>query len=176
MSPESPSEGLIECQNCGAQSPENFAYCPACGAALEASISRDEVRPEALESLLESSHQALVKAGTEAAESAFGISCSLGLLGSAVLLVLVFLTITRAWTSLAIAALLAVLISLIIANYLALRARQTTFRTTYQRKIRAQIDQYMRENRLEHGEFYHRAAGLLPPDSPLHSFITEDGL
>jgi len=176
MSPENPSEGLIECRNCGAQSPANFAYCPVCGAAREASTSRDEVPPEALARLLESTHQALVKAGAEAAEYAFGISCSLGLLGSVVLLALVFLAITRAWTSLAIIALIAVLISLIVSNTLALRSRQATFRTTYQRKIRARFDEYIRENRLERGEFHRLAADLLPPDSPLHGFITEDDL
>lgn len=143
---------------------------------LDAGTSRDEVQPAALESLLESCHQALLKAGTEAAEYAFGISCSLGLLASAVLSTLVFLVITRAWTGLAITALMAVLISLIVANSLALRSRQATFQTTYQRKIRSQLDQFIRENSLERGEFHQRAGELLPPDSPLLHLITEDDL
>lgn len=176
MSTEITPDGHITCQACGARCPANFAYCPACGEALEKSSTQGEVRPETLKGLLESSHETLVKAGSEAAEYAFGISCSLGLLGSAVLLALVFLAITRAWTSLAIIALIALLISLIVANFLALRSRQATYRTTYQRQIRAQIEQYIRENSLEQGEFQRLADVVLPPESPLHRFITEDDL
>lgn len=176
MSTSRSSEHLSVCHNCGVRSPRNYAYCPACGAALDTGSSRDEFQPVALESLLESCHQTLLRAGTEAAEYAFGISCSLGLLASAVLSTLFFLVISRAWTGLTIAALMAVLISLIIANFLALRSRQATFRTTYQRKIRSQIDQFIRENSLERGEVHRRAGELLPPDSPLLRLITEDDL
>lgn len=165
---------VIQCRNCGAQSPETFAYCPACGALLDSSASADPAQPLALETLLDRSHQTLVKAGAEAAEYAFGISCSLGLLASGVLLVLVFLVITRAWTSLAVTALIAVLISTIIATFLAMRSRQATFRQTYHRKIRAEIDRYITDTGLEHGEFKRRAAEILPSDSPLRSFIAED--
>jgi hypothetical protein len=121
--------------------------------------------------LIESSSQALADASASAAESAFGIGCSLGaLLGGSVLLV-AFLLGMRHWTSLAILTLVAALVSVGVSTMLSGRARNATLRSTYERQVRPQIERFRKEHGLSEAEFAALARPLIPENAPLRAYL-----
>jgi hypothetical protein len=128
----------------------------------------------ALQALIDDSHQELIKTSTSASETAFGISCTLGLLASALLITVVFLAFTRAWTVLAVVVLIAGLISVIVSTMLASRARNATLQTTYERRIRLKIERFVNANNLTQEEIAGLAATHLPEDSPLLAFLSRE--
>jgi ABC-type transport system involved in multi-copper enzyme maturation permease subunit len=126
----------------------------------------------ALQTLIDDSHQELVKTSTNASETAFGISCTLGLLASAVVFTIVFLAGTRAWTVLAVVVLISGLISVMVSSLLASRARNATLQTTYERRIRPKIERFLQTNSVTQQSLAGSAATRLPEDSPLLVFLS----
>jgi hypothetical protein len=154
--------------------------CPACGAPLDRPAIKVQLEPgsqesASLETIIDDSHEALILASTRASETAFGISCTLGLLVSLLLLVIVFLAVSKAWTVLAIVVLLSALISVMIANLLASRARSATLQTTYERNVKPEIDRFLEANNLSQQDLVDSAVTRLPEDSPLIAYLTGDG-
>jgi hypothetical protein len=156
-----------QCPNCGANVAAQADACPACGAPLSAT----RISQPALRQLLEASNQSLVKSGASAAESAFGIGCSLGGIATLVLVLATFILGGRDWTSLAIVALVAVLISTGVAAILAARARAATVAATYRRVVAPEIEKYVRANQITRPEFDALAVELVPEGAPLRSYL-----
>jgi len=82
--------------------PAEEAECPRCGAPLEDTTQIGESREATLQEFIENSHQKLVQSGTSAAELAFGVGCTLGFLVGGLLMVIIFIAITKTWTILAV--------------------------------------------------------------------------
>jgi hypothetical protein len=161
------AERVRQCSNCGANVAAEADACPACGAPLSAA----PISQQALRQLVETSNQDLVARGTSAAESAFGIGCSLGGMATLVLVLATFALGGRDWTSLAIVALVAILISTGVSAFLATRARSATVTATYQRVVGPEIDKYVRANRITRPEFDALAAEMIPKGAPLRSYL-----
>jgi hypothetical protein len=123
--------------------------------------------------MIEKSHQDLLKAGTGAAELAFGVGCTLGVIIGGALLVIIFLAITRIWTIVAVISLILALISFLVSSYLSSRAREATTRATYDREIKPEIDQFIAAQGISHTEFYEKAEEILPEDAPLLVYQTK---
>ncbi|HEX9617317.1 MAG TPA: hypothetical protein VGA03_07855 [Anaerolineales bacterium] len=160
------------CPNCGANVLTQQTSCPACGAPLYSENLSPEAKQEAMRELVETSNERLVSSGTSAAESAFGIGCSLGGMASLLLLLIVFAFGWRDWTLLAIVALVAILTATGFSAWLANRAKSATIRTTYDREVGPQIERYARENRLTGLEFSALADQIIAEDAPLRSYLT----
>ena len=160
------------CPNCGANVSDEQTSCPACGAPLYSESQSPEASQQAVQELVETSNQQLVSSGTSAAESAFGIGCSLGGMVSMVLLLLVFAIGGRDWTLLAIVALVAILIAMGVSAWLATRAKFATIQTTYEREVGPQIERYIRANRLTGLEFGILADQIMAEDAPLRNYLT----
>jgi hypothetical protein len=130
---------------------------------------------QAIRELVEDSNQRLVSTGTSAAESAFGIGCSLGGMVTMVLLLIVFAIGWRDWTLLAIVALVAILLATGISAWLAIRAKSATIQATFEREVRPQIERYVRANRLTNLEFGLLADNIITEDAPLRKYLTLPG-
>lgn len=122
--------------------------------------------------LVESSNQRLASSGSSAAESAFGIGCSLGGMASMVLLLIVFAIGGREWTILAIVALVAILVAAGLSAWLANRAKAATIQSTYEREVGPQIERYLQANHLTGLEFGVLANRIIAEDAPLRSYLT----
>lgn len=165
----------VQCSYCLGMMPAGEAVCPRCGAPLE-EITRIKDNSETdLQDLIEISNQRLVESGSSAAEIAFGVGCTLGFLVGGLIMVIIFFTITKTWTILAVILFILMLISFLISSVLANRARQATARTSYEREVNPEIEKYITEHGLSRDEFNDRAAGLLPEDSPLLSYLSPHG-
>jgi hypothetical protein len=122
--------------------------------------------------LVETSNQRLVSSGTHAAESAFGIGCSLGGMATMALLLVVFVIGGRDWTLLAIVALVAILIAAGTSAWLANKAKSATIQTTYEREVGPQIERFVRANRLTGLEFGTFADQIVAENAPLRNYLT----
>jgi len=162
----------FQCPNCGASLQALAGTCPACGFPLgesrpEESASRDEALPE----LVENANQALATAATRAAETAFGISCSLSLILILLVLVILFFATTRQWTILAVVAFIAGLAAMMLSAILATRARNATLSATYRRSVQPEVEAYLSTSGLTRPEFDALARQQLPEDAPLCQFL-----
>lgn len=157
----------IQCSYCLGMVPAGEVECPRCGAPLEESAGIKDDPETDLQDLIENSHQKLVKSGTSAAEIAFGVGCTLGFLAGGLLMVIIFIAITKIWTILAVILFILTLASFLVSSILANRARQATTRTSYEREVKPEIDQFITEHDLNLDEFNEQAVEILPEDSPL---------
>ncbi len=162
----------IQCSYCLRMVPAEELECPRCGAPLEISNKGTVDHEAALQELIENSHQKLIASGTSAAETAFGVGCTLGFLVGGLLMVIIFFAITKTWTILAVILLILTLVSFLVSSLLANRARQATTRTSYEREVKPEINQFITEYNLGADEFNDKAAELLPGDSPLLLFTS----
>ena len=167
MSPETQSAERI-CPSCGEVLQTEFAFCPTCGETLSAS---DEItgfiEDHGLAVFIISTNQYLSEAGTNAAESAFGLGCYIGFIPVALFIVIVFLLGLRNWIIIALVGLGAALVTTGIAALLARRARATNVRTTYHREVEPQIETYLSERSITRAEFEAAASEVLTEDAPL---------
>lgn len=124
--------------------------------------------------LVEDLNSYLVKSATSAAELAFGVGCTLGLIVILLLLLIVYFVITKTWTVVIVTGFIAVLISVIISSMLAIRARNATVEKTYQRTTRPEIERFIRANGLSEEEFSDLATSVLPASAPLREFWSQD--
>jgi hypothetical protein len=162
-----------KCPSCGSDLQAEFVYCPTCGETLPAA---DEftglVGDQDLADFINSADQHLSEAGTNAAESAFGLGCYLGFIPVAILIVIVFLIGFRNWIVIALVGLVATLFTTGIAALLSRRARETNIRTTYYREVEPQIETYLAENAITRAEFETAASQVLTGDAPLLTCLT----
>jgi hypothetical protein len=165
MSFHSQSE-KVQCPNCGANVRPSSAFCPACGAPLSAAASVSDGR-EKLLALINTTNQNLVKAGTAAAESAFGLGCSLGTIAGLFILAIVFLLGARNWILLAILAMGIALIAAGISAVISTRAKSATIGATYNREVKPEIEGYIRSNALTRQDFNALVDETLDKDAPL---------
>jgi ABC-type multidrug transport system fused ATPase/permease subunit len=147
--------------------PEGELECPRCGAPLEESTPASDSQEDTLEEFIESSHEKLVKAGTSAAELAFGVGCTLEVIVAGLLMVIIFLAFTKTWTILAVILFILTLISILISSILANRARDATTRATYQREVKPDIDHFLTTHGLSEDEFNDQIKKILPENSPI---------
>ena len=82
-------------------------------------------------------------------------------------MVIIFLVFTRTWTILAVIALIVVLISILVSSVLASRAQKATTRSTYEREIKPEINDFIASHDINQEQFSNKVAELLPEDSPL---------
>lgn len=167
------AEPRIQCAYCAVESPASEVECPACGAPLREGYLITEAPGNSLEELIENSNQVLVKAGTGAAELAFNVSCFLALLIGGILLVIIFIAVTRIWTILAVIALILALISFLVASLLSSRANAATTGGTYEREVEPEIDHYLATHNISREEFNRKATEVLPSNAPLMFYLTE---
>jgi ABC-type siderophore export system fused ATPase/permease subunit len=116
----------------------------------------------------------LVKSATSAAELAFGVGCTLGLIVILLLLTIVYFAITKTWTVVIVTGFIAVLIGVIISSMLAIRAKNATVEKTYQRTTRPEIERFIRANGMSEEEFSELAANVLPASAPLREFWSQE--
>jgi ABC-type multidrug transport system fused ATPase/permease subunit len=165
----------IQCSYCFGMVPAEEAECPRCGAPLEDTTQIGESREATLQEFVENSHQKLVQSGTSAAELALGVGCTLGFLVGGLLMVIIFIAITKTWTILALILFILTLISFLVSSILANRARQATTRTSYEREVKPEIDQIIGEYGLSQDEFNDMATEILPLDSPFLLYLPRQG-
>lgn len=164
--------GKFQCPKCGASLPALAGNCPACGFPLGESREAEKVfRSEALPELVENANQALATAATRAAETAFGISCSLALILILLVLAILFFAATRKWTILAVVAFIAGLAAMMLSAILATRARDATVAATYRRSVQPEIEAYLLTSGLTRPEFDALTRQQLPEDAPLCQFL-----
>jgi len=162
----------IQCFNCGANALRVEDFCPACGAPLVSGARTAQDQQEALKELVEGSNLNLIKAGSGAAEYAFGIGCSLCTLLTLAVLLISYFFITKTWTILAVIALTAILISAMVSALLAARAKTATIRTTYERVVKPEIDNFLKHNGLTWQEFDAQAMQGIAEDAPLRNYLS----
>jgi hypothetical protein len=161
----------VQCPNCGANVRASSASCPACGAPLSVAASVSDQREKML-ALINTANQNLVKAGTGAAESAFGLGCSLGTIAGLLILAIVFLLGVRNWILLAILAMGTALVAAGISAIISSRAKSATIGATYDRDVKPEIEGYMRSNGITRQEFDALAYAVLDKDAPLRRCLS----
>lgn len=166
-----PMASTIQCPYCAGAVPAHEVECPRCGAPLGESIQVSDFHELTVDEFIEESNQELVKTGTSAAELAFGVGCTLEALVGGLLMVIVFFVFTKTWTILAVIALIVVLISILVSSLLASRAQKATTRSTFEREIKPEINDFIASHDINQEQFSTKAAELLPADSPLLVYI-----
>lgn len=161
----------LECPACGADLREGYTTCPACGAPVS-SIDPEAIRKEKTVQALTAANQSLVQAGTGAAESAFGLGCSLGAILGLVLLIVVFFLGNRNWIVLGIAAIGISLVAAGAAAWISLRAKTATIKTTYYRQVENEIEKFMKSNHYTQQEFEALANEVLDQNAPLRRYLS----
>lgn len=162
----------VQCRNCGALVQANAAACPACGAPLAGPIGASaEAGQGDLRQFLDTANASLVEAGAKAAESAFGLGCSLGFMVSFILLAVVFLLGVRNWIVLAIVGFGGVLLTLVAASVVSGQAKRANIEGAYERRVRRQIDQHLYTQGLTRQEFDAYAHRTLAGDAPLRELL-----
>jgi ABC-type multidrug transport system fused ATPase/permease subunit len=159
----------IQCSYCRGMVPAGEEECPRCGAPLDESLPTSHSQEEALQEFIESSHRKLITAGTSAAELAFGVGCTLEVLATIALMVIIFFAFTKTWTILVVILFMLTLISILISSLLANRARTATTRKTYEREVKPDIDRIITRYGMSRDQFNERVKEILPSDSPLLS-------
>lgn len=163
---------MAQCPNCGARISGEESACPACGAPIAGDGRSEAALQQALRDLIENANQRLAAIGSGAAESAFGMSCSLGALLSAVALLIAFAAGMRDWISLAILALAGLLLTTAAAAMLASRAKSANIESGYRHVVKPEIESFLRTNRLTRREFDELADALIASDDPLRNYLT----
>jgi len=166
---------FIRCDYCLGILPAGEVECLRCGAPLDAGITEHASQEITLDEFVLESHQKLVAAGTSAAELAFGVGCTLGVIVAGMLMVLIFLAFTKTWTILFIILFILTLISFLVSSFLATRAREATTRKTYEREIKPEIDDYASRQGISYDEFIDQAAVILPASSPILTLSASQG-
>ena len=170
MTLEQSSSSHIQCPYCGATLSSGQETCPACGAP-SIQNSADTHRKH-LEALIESANQDLMKVGSGAAESAFGVGCSLGVLLSVLVWLVIFALGLRNWIVLFILALGMVLAGAGLSAMISLRARSAAVDRMFHATILPQFKQHMEAHRLSSVELRTLADEVLAPDAPLRTFLS----
>lgn len=160
-------KSLARCAYCRGMVPAEEFNCVRCGAPLQVVAGETDFQVLPLEEFVLACHQKLAESGTSAAELAFGVGCTLGVLGAGMLMVLIFFLITKIWTVLVVILLILALVSFLISTILATRAREATTRKTFERDVKPQIERYILNHNLNQEEFVEQAAEILPASSPL---------
>jgi hypothetical protein len=163
---------IIHCPYCDTGLPAGTTTCPACGSPQTEITLSPDYQSNTLDGFIEKSHQSLIDSGTRAAEIAFGVSSTLGILVSGILMVIIFLAITKTWTILAVSLFIIILISILISSLLSSRAKDATTRATYKRDIKPGIDHFFKSNDQSYEEVTKKAGDLLPEDSPLLVYLS----
>ncbi len=158
-----------QCPHCGATVKDGQEACLACGAPL-LPLAADENRARWAE-FLERANQTLLQAASGAAESAFGVGCSLGVLGSLLIWLIAFAAGLRNWIVLFILGFGMALSGVGIAVILAQRARSATLAGLFQSTLAAQFRQQMKTYRISEAELNALSDEVLAPDAPLRSFL-----
>lgn len=161
----------IVCPNCGAALREDYATCPACGAPVSGADSAARRREKIL-NIVGDANQSLVQAGSGAAESAFGLSCSIGTIFGLILLGIIFLLGFRNWIVLAIIAMGVTLVAAGVSVALSGRAKSATIAGTYAREVEPKIENYLHSHRLTRQEFNALAAETLDNNAPLRRYLS----
>ena len=161
---------FVRCDYCLGMVPAGEVEWLRCGAPLEAGAPDQVSQEMTLAEFVEASHQKLVDTGTSAAELAFGVGCTLGVLVAGMLMVLIFFAFTKTWTILFVILFILTLISFLVSSILATRAREATTRKTYEREVKPDIDEFTFKQGISHDEFIDQAAEILPASSPLLTF------
>jgi len=159
-----------QCPNCGAPVQKNTAVCPACGSPL-ISIERETAdQAQSTRQVVEDLNAYLVKSAVSAAELAFSVGCTLGVIGILLLLIIVYFAITKTWTVVIVTGLIALLVGVIVSSMLATRAKNATVEKTYQRVSKPEIERFIRANGMSEEDFTNLAASVLPESAPLREF------
>jgi hypothetical protein len=162
----------VRCDYCLGMVPDGEAECLRCGAPLESGIPDQEYQEMTLAEFVEACDQKLVDTGTSAAELAFGVGCTLGVLVAGMLMVLIFFAFTKTWTILVVILFILTLISFLVSSILATRARSATTRRTYEREVKPEIEVFIASEGIGYDDFIDQASEILPASSPMLVFST----
>jgi hypothetical protein len=163
----------VQCPNCGVNLPAGAGSCPACGAPLTAALeTARRLQLSDMSALIERSNQKLLNAGTNAAESAFGLGCSLGVILGSVLLVSLFLLGQRNWILFAIVFIGSTMIALAASVALSGRAKTAMIQGTFKREVSQEIDTYLIAHAITRQAFDDQAHAVLTEDAPLWNFLS----
>lgn len=168
---DGPGTVNIQCSYCFGSVPAEELECPRCGAPLDKSDQSSDFQGLSVEEFIEEANERLIKAGTSAAELAFGVGCTLEVLVAGLLMVIIFIAITRELTILAVVALILTLISILVSSVLASRAQKIAIRSTFKRDIAPEIKEFIDFHEIDQEQFDDKAAEILPTDSPLIAFL-----
>lgn len=167
---EQSSNSIIRCEYCRGMVPAVDGECLRCGAPLQVSLPEPALQELSLDDFIHACHQKLAETGTSAAELAFGVGCTLGVLVAAMLMVFIFFAFTKTWTVLVVILFILTLISFLVSTILATRAREATTRKTFEREVNPEIDQYISQQGISREEFIDQASEILPASSPLLTY------
>jgi hypothetical protein len=163
----------VQCPNCGAAVRSGEDACRACGAPLPQREYLAEVRWSGLRDFIEKSNQSLSVAGTNAAESAFGLGCWLGLLISLLLVGIAFGLGLRNLVILGILFAGTAIVVTSVSVVLSTRAKSATVSGTYRRDVEPGIRSYLHSHRITREEFDGLADEILGEDAPLRKYISK---
>lgn len=167
---------FVRCMYCRGMVPAGEVECLGCGAPVQVFSPGPALQALSLDDFIFASHQKLAEAGTSAAELAFGVGCTLGVLVAGMLMVLIFFAFTKTWTVLAVILFILTLISFLVSTILATRAREATTRKTYEREVKPEIDQYLSRRGISHEEFLDQASVILPASSALLIYLAAESV
>ncbi len=131
----------------------------------------DGQQHQTLVNLAQESNQALVEAGQGGANRAFNLSCSITLLPGLVIVLLVLFFSRLNWVAAAIAATLAVLVALGLANWSAYTAKRQTIRRVFEMEVEPQIRRTLSREHIPWSSFEQVAEETLPQDALLLRFF-----
>ena len=118
-------------------------------------------------------NERLRQAGVSSAEQAFGMGCSIGLLPTLLLILLLWIfqviNLILAATLVVMALLVLAGVGMLVANI----ARRNNMRRSYQGILVPEITSYLQKAGLSRAEFESQAAALLPADAPLMASLSQ---
>ncbi|HEY5573189.1 MAG TPA: zinc ribbon domain-containing protein [Anaerolineales bacterium] len=164
-------DNRLQCPNCGASIRPDQSICPACGAPVSPSDMASRSREKASQ-MIRDANQNLVQAGAGAAESAFGLGCSLGVLLGLALLALIFILGSRNWILLGLVAIGAALFAAGASAIISARAKSATMAGTYARDVEPEIEKTIQSNRFTRQEFDALANEILDKNAPLRRYLS----
>jgi len=164
-------DNRLQCPNCGASIRPDQSICPACGAPISPSDMASRSREKASQ-MIRDANQNLVQAGAGAAESAFGLGCSLGVLLGLALLALIFILGSRNWILLGLVAIGAALFAAGASAIISARAKSATMAGTYARDVEPEIEKTIQSNRFTRQEFDALANEILDKNAPLRRYLS----
>jgi Flp pilus assembly protein TadB len=121
----------------------------------------------ALDQLAVQSNDKLQETGSKATSHALNLGCSMSLVPSLIILILVFLISRSNWVALGIAATLVILTAVILASLLATVARKRAVQREYELNIQPEIERQLREVPAGWDAFQTAALQALPEDAAL---------
>lgn len=137
----------------------------------EPQVTLSPEQSETLSQLARNANEQLETAGQDAANRAFNLSCSVGLLPAFLLALLAFILNRGNWVVAAVVSALAGVAILLFANLAAYTARTHTSQRIYQHDVQPEIERTLQELELTRSIFDRQVDQTLPGEAVLRNYL-----